>query len=148
MPIQGFYKLTDDEYIELASTINRQLKLAISADTLTTADYHLALERSQSQRTEEPKAKRIKNAVLDNSKYSELSTAFKDQLATNITNKDIAFMDITLQNHRSISLNRSLSNQLPLTGLNETTPISASSTPLAGYTTLLRLLRYSMDCTN
>ena len=29
MPIQGFYKLTDDEYIELASTINRQLKLAI-----------------------------------------------------------------------------------------------------------------------
>ena len=129
MPIQGFYKLTDDEYIELASTINRQLKLAISADTLTTADYHLALERSQGQRTEEPKPKRIKNAVLDNSKYSELSTAFKDQLATNITNKDIAFMDITLQNHRSISLNRSLSNQLPLTGLNEPTTVSAFPTP-------------------
>jgi hypothetical protein len=50
-----------------------------------------------------PKAKRLKNEILDNSKYTELSTAFNKNYQSNISCKDIAFMDITLQNHRSVN---------------------------------------------
>jgi hypothetical protein len=112
MKVKGFAILTNDEYVELAATINKQLQLNISDVNLEVVDYQFASEQSGrgTNSTDEPKAKRPKNKILDNSKYAELSTAFNATYRSNISRKDIAFMDITLQNHRAVNMATQLMN--------------------------------------
>jgi hypothetical protein len=112
MKIKGFAILTNDEYVKLAATINKQLQVNISDVNLEVVTYHFALERNGrgTNSTNKPTAKRPKNEVLDNSKYAELSTAFSETYRSNISCKDIAFMDITLQNHRAVNMATQLMN--------------------------------------
>jgi hypothetical protein len=112
MKVKGLAILTNDEYIELAATINKQLQLNISDVNLEVVDYQFASERNGrgTNSTDEPKPKRPKNEILDNSKYAELSAAFNKTYRSNISRKDIAFMDITLQNHRAINRATQLMN--------------------------------------
>jgi hypothetical protein len=112
MKVKGFAILTNDEYVKLAATINKQLQLNISDVNLEVVGYQFASERNSrgTNSTNEPKAKRPKNEILDNSKYAELSTAFNETYRSNISRKDIAFMDITLQNHRAINMATQLMN--------------------------------------
>jgi hypothetical protein len=112
MKVRGFAILTNDKYVELAATINKQLQLNIADVNLEVVDYQFASERNgrATNSTDKRKAKRPKNEILDNSKYAELSTAFKETYRSNISRKDIAFMDITLQNHRAINMATQLMN--------------------------------------
>jgi hypothetical protein len=113
MKVKGFAILTNDGYGELAATINKQLQLNISEVNLEVVDYQFASERDAcgTNSTNESKPKRPKNEVLDNSIYAELSTAFNETYRSNISRKDITFMDITLQNHRAVNMaNRLMSN--------------------------------------
>jgi hypothetical protein len=114
MKVRGFAILTNDEYIKLTATINKQLQLNISDVNLEVVDYQFAAERNGrgTKSPDEPKAKRPKNEILDNSKYTELSTAFNENSRSNISRKDIAFMDITQQNHRAINLATQLMKNL------------------------------------
>jgi hypothetical protein len=97
---------------ELAATINKQFQLNISDVNLEVADYQFAAARDArgTSPTNEPKPKRPKNEVLDNSIYTELSTAFNETYRSNISRKDIAFIDITLQNHRAVNMATQLMN--------------------------------------
>jgi hypothetical protein len=106
MKVNGFAILTNDKYVELAATINKQLQLDIFNITLEVVGYQFSAERNRcgTKSPDEPKAKQLKNEMLDNSKYTELLTAFNENYRSNISRKDIAFMDITLQNHRSVTL--------------------------------------------
>jgi hypothetical protein len=114
MKVKGFAILTNGEYVELTANINKQLQLNISDVNLEVVDYQFASERNGrgTNSTDEPKAKRPKNEILDNSKYAELSTAFNKIYRSNISRKDIAFMDITLQNHRAVNMATQLMNNL------------------------------------
>jgi hypothetical protein len=100
MKVKGFTKLTNNEYVELAATINIQLQLDISDVNLEVVDYQFAAERNGcgTKSPDEPTAKR-------------LSTAFNENYQSNISCKDIASMDIALQNHRAVNL----ATQLTLT---------------------------------
>jgi hypothetical protein len=106
MKVKGFVILTNDKYVELAATINKQLQLDISDVNLEVVDYQFTAEQNGHGMTltDKPKAKRPRNGILNNSKYAELSTAFNEIYRSNISRKDIAFMDITLQNHRAVNL--------------------------------------------
>jgi hypothetical protein len=112
MKVRGFAILTNDEYVELAATINKQLQLNISDVNLEVVGYQFASERNGrgTNSIDEPKAKRPKNEILDNSKYAELLTAFNEIYRSNISRKDIAFMDITLQNHLAVNMATQLMN--------------------------------------
>jgi hypothetical protein len=112
MKVRGFAILTNDKYVELAVTINKQLQLNISDVNLEVVNYQFAASRDAqgTNSTNEPKPKRPKNEVLDNSIYAELSTAFNATYRSNISRKDIAFMDITLQNHRAVNMVTQLMN--------------------------------------
>jgi hypothetical protein len=112
MKVKGFAILTNNEYVELAATINKQLQLNISDVNLEVVDYQFASERNGrgTNLTNEPKEKRPKNEILENSKYAELSTVFNKIYWSNISHKDIAFMDITLQNHRAVNMATQLMN--------------------------------------
>jgi hypothetical protein len=112
MKVEGFAILTNNEYVKLAATINKQLQLNISDVNLEVDDYQSASERDArgTNLTDEPKPKRPKNKVLDNSIYAELSTAFNETYLSNILRKDIAFMDITLQNHCAVNIATQLMN--------------------------------------
>jgi hypothetical protein len=112
MKVRGFPILTNDEYVRLAATINKQLQINISDVNLEVVDYQFASARDArgTNSTNEPKPKRPKNKVLDNSIYAELSTAFNKNYRSNISRKDIAFMDITLQNHRAVNIATQLMN--------------------------------------
>jgi hypothetical protein len=132
--IEGFAILTNNEYVELAATINKQLQLDISDVNLEVVDYQFASERNGrgTNSTNKPTAKRPKNEVLDNSKYAELSTAFNETYRSNISGKTIAFMDITLQNHRAVNMATQLMNN-PVVGItgdhqNSGPPAAATST--------------------
>jgi hypothetical protein len=72
---------------------------------LEVADYQFAAERDRCgpPSSDELKAKRPKNEILDNSKFTELLTAFNKNYRSNMARKDIAFMDITLQNRRAFT---------------------------------------------
>jgi hypothetical protein len=112
MKVKGFAILTNDEYVELAATINKQLQLNIYDVNLEVVDYQFASEQNGhgTNSTNKPKAKRPKNEILNNSKYAKLSTAFSEIYQSNISRKDIAFMDITLQNHRTVNMATQLMN--------------------------------------
>jgi hypothetical protein len=141
MKIKDFAILTNDKYIELAATINKQLQLTISDVNLEVVDYHFAAERNGcgTNSTIEPTAKRPKNEVLDNSKYTELSTAINKTYRSNISGKDIAFMDITLQNHRAVNMATQLMNNpaVDITGDNQKSgpPAAAAGTTHAAVKT-------------
>jgi hypothetical protein len=110
--VKGFSILTNEQYVELAATINKQLQLNISDINLEVVDYQFASARDArgTNLTNKPKPNRPKNEVLDNSKYAELSTAFNKTYRSNISRKDIAFMDITLQNHCAVNIATQLMN--------------------------------------
>jgi hypothetical protein len=59
MKIKGFAILTNDEYVELAATINKQLQLDISDVNLEVVDYQFVAERNGhgTKSPNEPKAK-------------------------------------------------------------------------------------------
>jgi hypothetical protein len=105
LKVRGFAILTNDEYVELAATI-------ISDINLEVVDYQFAAARDArgTNSTNEPKPKCPKNEVLNNSIYAELLTAFNETYWSNISRKDIAFMDITLQNHHAVNMATQLMN--------------------------------------
>jgi hypothetical protein len=89
------------------------LQLDISNVNLEVDDYQFASDPRDTRGTNsnnEPKPKRPKYEVHDNSIYAELSTAFNKTYRSNISRKDIAFMDITLQNHRAVNMATQLMN--------------------------------------
>jgi hypothetical protein len=133
LKVLGFSTLTNDEYVELAATINKQMKLTITDAILDVADYQLAHERSLRNEppTSEPKAKRLKNEILDSSKYSELALAVTAQYKTTVSTKDIAFMDLTLQNHRSHAMALSLL-KAPIIDITGDTPPTVPIFPPSG----------------
>jgi hypothetical protein len=90
--VEGIAILTNDKYVKLADTINKQLQLDISNVTLEEVDYQFAAEQDRrgTKSPDKPKAKRLKNETLDNSRYTELSTAFNKNYWSNISRKDIA----------------------------------------------------------
>jgi hypothetical protein len=94
-------------------------------------DYHFAAERNGrgTNSTNEPTAKRPKNEVLNNSKYTELSTAFNEAYRSNISGKDIAFMDITLHNHRTVNMATQLMNNpvVDITGDHQNSGLPAAA---------------------
>jgi hypothetical protein len=112
MKVRGFAILTNDECVELAATINKQLQLNISDVNLEVVNYQFAAARDArgTNLTDEPKPKHPKNKVLDNSIYAELLTAFNKTYRRKISRKDITFMDITLQNHRAVNMATQLMN--------------------------------------
>jgi hypothetical protein len=112
MKVKGSAVLTNNEYVKLAATINKQLQLNISDVNLEVVDYQFASARDArgTNSTGKPKPKRPKNEVLDNSIYAKLSTAFNKTYRSNISRKDIAFLDITLQNHRAVNMATQLMN--------------------------------------
>jgi hypothetical protein len=61
--VKGFAILTNDEYVELAATINKQLQLNISDVNLEVVDYQFAAARDArgTNSTNEPKPKHPKN---------------------------------------------------------------------------------------
>jgi hypothetical protein len=134
MKVKGFAILTNDKYVELAATINKQLQLNISDVNLELVDYQFASERNghSTNLTNKPKAKCPKNEVLDNSKYVELATAFNETYRSSILRKDIAFMDITLQNHRAVNMATQLMNNpvVDITGAHQNSgpPAAAAGT--------------------
>jgi hypothetical protein len=148
MKVRGFAILTNDKYVELAATINKQLQINISDVNLEVVDYQFASARDAwgTNSTNEPTAKRPKNKVLGNSIYAELSTVFNKTYRSNISRKDIAFMDITLQNHRAVNMATQLMNNpvvnitsdhqesgppTAAVGTNHTTANHAAVTPIA-----------------
>jgi hypothetical protein len=148
MKVRGFAILTNNEYVELAATINKQLQINISNVNLEVVDYQFASARNArgTNSTNKPKPKRPKNEVLDNSIYAELSTVFNKNCRSNISRKDIAFMDITLQNHRAVNMATQLMNNpvvditgdhqksgppTAAVGTNHTTANHAAVTPIA-----------------
>jgi hypothetical protein len=106
MKVKGLVILTNDEYVELATTTNKQLQLNISYVNLEVVDYQFASAQDArgTNLTNEPKPKRPKNEILDNSIYAKLSTALNETYQSNISSKDITFMDITLQNHCAVNM--------------------------------------------
>jgi hypothetical protein len=86
MKVKGLVILTNDEYVELATTTNKQLQLNISDVNLEVVDYQFASARDArgTNLTNEPKPKRPKNEILGTNHAAANRTAVTPITVPNI----------------------------------------------------------------